>query len=81
MRGRYADGFVREDRRRFVTIPSANFNDFIESIQTYWELGAGAPTFSVPEIIAVRGERLVLFRSRVAFTNDTATVSLVVSAL
>jgi hypothetical protein len=34
----------------------------------------------VPEVIAVRGDHLVLFRSRVEFDEGTATESLVVVA-
>ena len=78
LRENYTDDFVREDRRRLVTIPAASFEEFIESLRTYWELGSGAPSFSVSEVIAVRGERLVLFRSRIAFDDGRSTESLVV---
>ena len=74
----YADDFVREDRRSFVTIPSASFEDFIASLRSYWELGGGAPSFTVAEVIAVRGQRLVLFRSRIEFDDERSTESLVV---
>lgn len=69
----FAEHFVRDDRRRFVTMPAATFDEFIESIRVYWELGAGAPTFSLAEVIAVRGDHLVLFRSHVEFADGTST--------
>jgi hypothetical protein len=72
-RERFADDFVRDDRRRIVTLPSATLEDFIGSIRAYWQIGAGAPTFSVAEVIAVRGDRLVLFRTRVEFSDGSAT--------
>lgn len=78
VRTNYADDFVRDDRRRFVAIPAATFDEFIDSLRTYWTLGAGAPSFSVAEVIAVRGDRLVLFRSRIEFEDETRTESLVV---
>ena len=77
-RKNYTADFVRDDRRRFVTIPAATFDEFIDSLRAYWELGVGAPRFSVAEVIAVRGDRLVLFRSRIDFDDETSTQSLVV---
>jgi hypothetical protein len=72
-RGYFADDFVREDRRRVVTLPSLGLDDFLESVRAYWEIGGGVPIFSVAEVIDVRGEHLVLLRARVEFSDGTAT--------
>jgi hypothetical protein len=50
-RARHLEGFVREDRRKFVTLPTTTGTDELRSsMLAYWNLGAGPPTFSVPEI-------------------------------
>ena len=72
-RARFADDFVREDHRRLITLPSVSFDDFIDSVRAYWEIGSGAPLISVAEVIDVRGDHLVLFRARVEFSDGTAT--------
>jgi hypothetical protein len=74
-----ADDFVRVDRRRLVAVPDSDKDDWFESMQAYWELGRGTPSFQVAEVLAVRGERLVLFRSRIEFSDSTGTEMLVVS--
>jgi hypothetical protein len=76
-----ADDFVRVDRRRVVAVPDSDRDDWFESMQAYWNLGKGTPSFQVAEVIAVRGERLVLFRSRIEYADGTATEMLIVNAL
>lgn len=80
-RGRFADDYVREDRRRLVGVPSSDREDWFESIQAYWELSKGPPTFSVAEVVAVRGERLVLFLARVEYEQGPSTEMLIVYGL
>ena len=80
-RARFADDFVREDRRRLVGVPSSNREEWFESIQAYWKLGKGPPTFSVAEVLAVRGERLALYLARVEYEQGPATEMLIVFAL
>lgn len=76
-----ADDFVRVDRRRVVAVPNSDRDDWFESLQAYWNLGKGAPSFRVAEVLAVRGERLVLFRGRIEYIDGTATEMLIVNAL
>ncbi len=76
-----ADDFVRVDRRRMVAVPDSDRDDWFESMQAYWNLGKGAPSFHVAEVLAVRGDRLVLFRSRIEYADGTATEMLIVNAL
>ena len=73
----FAEGFLREDRRHFITVPTVGVEGLLESFRAYWDLGVGAPTFVVAEVHAVRGERLVLFRGRAEFAEGQATESLV----
>ena len=76
----FAEGFLREDRRRFITVPTVGVKGLFESFQAYWDLGVGAPTFTVAEVHAVRGDRLLLFRGRAEFAEGQATESLVLVA-
>lgn len=76
-----ADDFARIDRRRFVAVPDSDRDDWFESMQAYWNLGKGAASFRVAEVLAVRGERLVLFRARDEYDDGTATEMLIVNAL
>jgi hypothetical protein len=80
-RNRFADDYTREDRRRLVGVPSSGREDWFESIQAYWELGMGPPTFSVAKVLAVRAERLVLFLARVEYPQGPATEMLIVYGL
>lgn len=73
----FAEGFLREDRRHFITVPTVGVEGLLEGFRAYWDLGVGAPTFVVAEVQAVRGDRLVLFRGRVEFGGGQATESLI----
>jgi hypothetical protein len=70
--------FVQQDRRRLVAVPDTDREEWIESIQAYWELGKGAPSFTVAEVVAIRGELAVLYRARVAYIDGSATELLIV---
>jgi hypothetical protein len=59
--------------------PSAGVDQFLDYIMAYWTLGSGAPTFEVPRIIAVRGERLALITSNTSFTDGTEIETLAVA--
>lgn len=74
----FAKGFSREDRRRIIAVPTEGADGLLESFRAYWDLDQGAPTFVVPKIVAVRGDRLVLFVGRAEFATGQATESLVV---
>jgi hypothetical protein len=80
-RSRFTDDFVREDRRRLIAVPDSDRNDWFDSISAYWDLGKGAPSFTVAEVLAVRGERLVLFRARVEYVDGSETEILIVYGL
>ncbi len=60
-----------------MTIRTADPDQLFDSLLMYWDVGAGPPTFSVPEFVAVRVDRAVLFRSRVACDDGKSTESLV----
>ena len=68
-----ADGFTREDRRRLIAMPSGDVDSYLNSFDAWYEIGDGQPRFNVAEVIGVRGERLVLTRTRVDYASGQAT--------
>jgi hypothetical protein len=60
-------GFVHEDRRNHVAPVPINADHVVESVHVYDEMSGGHPVFSVEEVLAVRGDRLVLARTRIEF--------------
>lgn len=64
---RSTDGFAMQDRRRLVGLPTVDVYGFMDRLRDLYSLDAGAPEFSVEEVIAVRGKRSAVFRSRTAF--------------
>lgn len=67
-----ADGFVIEDRRRVVSHPDGDAAGLVERFRMMSELGMGIPKIEVPEVIAVRGERLAAVRIAVSFDGAAA---------
>jgi hypothetical protein len=49
-----APGFVREDRRCLIALPTADAARWIDQLLTFFDLGHGTPSFGVNEIVAVR---------------------------
>ena len=61
-----ADGFVREDRRIVVSMPTAHGrDDYLASVRAIFDAGFTDITY---EPLAVRGDRLML--TRAAFRTD-----------
>lgn len=54
------EDFVREDRRRLIGLPPADRAQFSEQVLAWRDIADGKPTFRVPEVVAVAGDRLVL---------------------
>ena len=67
-----ADGFVIEDRRRVVSHPDGDAAVLAERFRMMNELGMGTPDINVPEVVAVRGERLAAVRIAVTFDGGAA---------
>ena len=68
-----AADFSREDRRRLIAMPTGDVDAYLESFDAWYEVGDGQPKFNVEEVIGVRGERLVLTRTRVSYASGQAT--------
>ena len=68
-----AVGFSREDRRRLIAMPTGDVDGYLKSFDAWYEIGDGRPKFNVEEVIGVRGERLVLTRTRVEYVSGQAT--------
>jgi hypothetical protein len=62
IRSSFTSDFVYEDRRRGALFPIMDAELVKEAFASFWDTGAGRPRFTVPEILAVRGERLVAAR-------------------
>jgi class 3 adenylate cyclase/ketosteroid isomerase-like protein len=58
----HSEDFVREDRRSTVSAGVANRAEWLESLETYREMGA---KFTIHPAIAIRGERFALFPNSV----------------
>ena len=69
IRSSFTDDFVYEDRRRGALFPVMGAGLVAEALGSFWDTGAGRPRFTVPEIVAVRGERLVAARLVVDYDN------------
>ena len=65
----HAADFVRIDRRRLIAGPDADRNQHLESQLLWFDLADGRPVFGV-EILAVRGDRLVLCRASVTYASQ-----------
>lgn len=63
------EDFVREDRRRVIRLPLANRAQFAEQVLAWREVADGKPTFSVREVVAVAGDRLVLLAISIDYAS------------
>ena len=64
--------FRRDDRRRLVGLPTTDAQGFVDGMRAYFELGQGTPTFSVPRVVAERGERLCAVVTRAEYPTGAA---------
>ena len=71
-----SDDFSAEDRRRLIGLPRIGRDDWAEAVNSWSELGAGRGRSSLAQVIAVRGERLVLFRARATYPDGREVESL-----
>jgi hypothetical protein len=74
-----ADYFVREDRRSVVGLPETDADGWIEQVLTLHDLGSGSPMISVDEVVAVRGERLVLYWIGLVYSDSLTNRLLAIS--
>jgi hypothetical protein len=68
----FTDDYVREDRRKLVGISSSGAREMLENALLWFDLGDGKPILTV-EVVAVRGDRLVLARLHVGYRDGDAT--------
>ena len=54
-------------------MPTEDVGAYLKSFNVWYEMGDGKPKISVEQVIAVRGERLVLVRNRVGYMSGEAT--------
>ena len=66
------ENFRRYDRRRLVGLPSTDADGFVQGLRAYFELGQGQPEFSVPRVVAERGDRLCAVITRADYPTGTA---------
>ena len=62
----FTDDFVFLDRRTGVNFGEGNASYYARVSEQYWEVG-GQPHWSIPEVIAVRGEWSAAYRVRVVY--------------
>jgi hypothetical protein len=77
--GGMAPDFIEEDRRFLVAGPEAHRRNWVELFRSFWDLGKGAPRIDVG-VLAVRGDRSVLYRPRVGYDDGSATEMLIALA-
>lgn len=73
------ENFRREDRRRLIGLHTTDAQGFVDGMRAYFELGHGTPTFSVPRVVAERGERLCAVVTRAEY--PTGAVNEILSVI
>ena len=51
------EGFVREDRRRLISLPETDADAFRAAFDGLFDMGDGRPYFVFEDVVAVRGRR------------------------
>jgi hypothetical protein len=69
LRERLAENFVREDKRQLIALPTVGPDGWIEQLQALFDLGVGGVSFAVDEVVEVRGDRLALYWTSVAWEH------------
>ena len=67
------DDFVLEDRRSGVNFGLLDAAAITELSKSAWDVGSGRPIWSIPEVIAVRGQRIAAMTVVVDYGNDMRT--------
>jgi len=65
----FADGFVREDRRPLIAMPTADAATFHQQHLAWFEMGDENLSFEMTEVVAMFGERLALTRTRIGYSS------------
>jgi hypothetical protein len=73
--------FVRYDRRRLSPQPPADRGAWRAAVISFADVSGGWPAFSFGPVVAVRGERLAVYRLLVRFGDDSELEFLVLSRL
>ena len=63
--------FVRYDRWRITPQPPADRHEWLAVTIAWVEVSGGRPVYSIPVVIAVRGERLVVYRLSVTLEGGS----------
>jgi hypothetical protein len=74
-----ADNFLREDRRSVVGLPETDADGWIDQLLALHDLGSGSPRVWLDEVVAVRGERLVLYWVCLEYRDSWTTRMLAIS--
>ena len=69
----HADGFVREDRRRVIGLPTADRVEFLEQVRAWTHMDDGKPSFDVTEVAEVAGDRLVLCGVSISYESGSCS--------
>jgi hypothetical protein len=72
--GRLDPDFVHEDRRNRIAPVRANAEHVVDTVHVYDAMSGGHPVFSVDEVVAVRGDRLLLARTRIEFPERAHSI-------
>jgi hypothetical protein len=70
---RVTDDFVFEDRRSGFNWGLVDASAYAEAARSVFDVGSGRPSWSIPEVIAVRGQRIAAFALVVDYGDDTYT--------
>ena len=71
--GALTDDFVFEDRRSGFNWGVVDASAYAEVGKSVFDVGAGRPIWSIPEVIAVRGQRTAATTLVIEYGNDTCT--------
>ena len=71
--GGLTDDFVFEDRRSGFNYGRHDATTYREVSKTVFDVGSGRPIWSIPEVIAVRGQRTAATILVIEYGNDTYT--------
>jgi hypothetical protein len=64
------DDFVLDDRRSGINYGLIDATAFPGMIRSIWDVGSGRPSWSIPEVIAVRGQRIAAMTLVIDYGND-----------
>ena len=71
--GALTDDFVFEDRRSGFNYGRHDATTYREASRSVFDVGSGRPSWSIPEVIAVRGRRIAATALVIDYGNDMCT--------